>query len=70
MIRSPRSRFRAVTRALIVGGIAGATVLTPIQMAQGTPRTRFATLPAGVTERFASAAVTGTPPGPRGWRRP
>ncbi|MGH9034501.1 MAG: hypothetical protein ACRD0O_01950, partial [Acidimicrobiia bacterium] len=69
MIRSPRSRLTA--RALIVAVVAGSAVFTPVHMAQGAPRTRFATLSAGVPgpagpSRMAAAAVTGPtvpPPG-------
>jgi hypothetical protein len=49
----------------VVGVVAGSSVLLPVQLAQGAPRTRFATLPAGVadpvvfTGRVAAAAIVG-----------
>ncbi|MGH9039861.1 MAG: N-acetylmuramoyl-L-alanine amidase, partial [Acidimicrobiia bacterium] len=75
MIRS--LRLRAVRRALIVGVVAGSAVLAPVEMAQGTPKTRFAALSAGVGQqaaanpgagfRAAAVALTGpTVPPPAG----
>src|SRR5437870_5817420 len=43
----PAPRARGV-RAAVVAGLAAGTLLAPVQLARGLPRTRFAALPAGV----------------------
>src|SRR5258706_14261085 len=63
-----RSRpLPVATRAAAVAAVAAFAVLAPIRMAQGSPKTRFAVVPAGVTSvaatdgasapRVAAAAV-------------
>jgi hypothetical protein len=47
-----------------VGVVAASAVLAPVQMAQGAPRTRFATFPAGLAERPDSARVAAAVTGP------
>ncbi|HEV7865109.1 MAG TPA: peptidoglycan recognition family protein [Acidimicrobiia bacterium] len=73
MTFASRSRYLpAATRVGAVAAVAAFAVLAPIRMAQGTPKTRFAVVAAGVTvaaptDRFAAAAVEPAippPPGP------
>ncbi len=64
MIWIPRRHLTpAALRAAVVGVLAGAAVLAPVQMAQGAPRTRFAVLAGGV-ERVAWAVLPAVAGGP------
>ena len=53
-------------RVAAVAAVAGFAVLAPIRMAEGSPKTRFAVVPAAVTSdaRAAAAALPEVPPRP------
>src|SRR5581483_5102242 len=74
MRRLPLPSASGAVRAAVVAALATGAVLAPIRMAQGTPRTRFAALPAGIPDggpgspgaaRVAAAAGPAAP-GPAG----
>jgi hypothetical protein len=52
-----RRPARVVLRTAVVAGLAAGTMLAPVQLARGLPRTRFAAVPSGV--RAAAAPETG-----------
>src|SRR2546430_1251472 len=53
----PAPRARASVRAAVVAGLAARTLLAPVQLARGLPRTRFKAVPA--RGHAAAAPATG-----------